>query len=121
VIEDLGREIAAESRQRRGQTVRRGIVLSVENIQFEAESSDLSDPEKKKVDGIGKTAHQSREPETEYRRTCGETSPGQTKNELLALSAARAKSVADYLVKAGFRTSDSVVSSGMGGTKPLAG
>ncbi len=120
VIEDLGREIAAgkvanvEVRQSD-----EGIVLSVENIQFEAESSDLSDPEKKKVDGIGKLLTNLANRKLSIVGHAANIA-GSDENELLALSAARAKSVADYLVKAGFRTSDSVVSSGMGGTKPLA-
>lgn len=38
----------------------------------------------------------------------------------MELSAARAGSVAEYLIKSGFRLEDSIISIGMGGTVPLA-
>jgi flagellar motor protein MotB len=120
MIEDLNKQI--ETQKVANVEVKQtdeGIVLSIENIQFEAESAVLSDTEKKKIDGIGKLLSGLASRKLSIVGHAANIA-GSDEKELLTLSAGRAKAVADYLVEAGFRTADSVVSSGMGGSKPLA-
>jgi len=96
-----------------------GIVLSIENIQFEAESAVLTDGEKAKLTNIGKmlTVLANRRLSIVGHAA---NPAGSNDDELLALSTARARSVADFLIATGIRTADSVVASGLGGKKPIA-
>lgn len=96
-----------------------GIVLSVENIQFEAESAVLTDAERKKLSGIGGLLSSL---STRKISVIGHAAniPGSDEKELQTLSAARARAVADFLVQAGFRKSNAIVSSGKGGSAPIA-
>jgi len=96
-----------------------GVVLSVDNIQFDAESTKLADSEKAKLTKIGNLLSSLQD---RWLSVVGHAAnpAGSDPAELLTLSAARAQAVADFLVQSGIRTADSVVASGMGGTKPLA-
>lgn len=96
-----------------------GIVLSIENIQFEANSAVLSAAEKAKLKGVGIVLSSIQDRKLSIVGHTASTG-NDTAEELLALSTARAQSVADFLVEAGIRTADSVVASGMGNTKALA-
>jgi outer membrane protein OmpA-like peptidoglycan-associated protein len=95
-----------------------GIVLSIENIQFEAESANLVDAEKKKLTNIGKMLAGLKGRKLNVVGHAANIA-GSDEAELLDLSAKRAQSVADYLVQTGVEAG-SIVASGMGGNKPLA-
>lgn len=95
-----------------------GIVLSIENIQFEAESAVLVDAEKKKLSNIGKMLAKLRDRKLNVVGHAANIA-GSDEAELVDLSAKRAQSVADYLVQTGV-DSLSIMASGMGGSKPLA-
>jgi outer membrane protein OmpA-like peptidoglycan-associated protein len=96
-----------------------GIVLSVENIQFEAESSVLVDSEKKKLTGIGALLSSLADRKISVVGHAANIA-GSDAKELETLSAARAQAVADFLVQAGFMKKDMIVAKGMGGSVPLA-
>ena len=95
-----------------------GVVLSVENIQFEPDSAVLVEAERNKLSGIGKVLSALGERKLSIVGHAAAV-PGSTEEELRELSSARAASVASYLVDSGFRTASSVVSNGVGGSKPL--
>ncbi len=96
-----------------------GIVLSVENIQFEAESAVLTAGERTKLTNIGKILANLKDRKLSVIGHAANPA-GSNEEELMTLSASRAKSVADFLVESGIRQEGSMVSSGMGGTKPIA-
>ena len=96
-----------------------GIVLSIENIQFEAESAALTAAEKAKLANVGKMLAALKNRKLSVVGHAADVA-GSSEKELMALSADRAKAVAQYLVDSGFRTADSLVASGMGGSKPIA-
>lgn len=96
-----------------------GIVLSVENIQFEAESSVLADSEKKKLTSIGSLLSSLVDRKINVVGHAANIA-GSNETELQVLSAARAQAVADFLVQAGFMKQDMILATGMGGTVPLA-
>jgi flagellar motor protein MotB len=97
-----------------------GIVLSIENIQFEAESAKLVEAEKAKLTKIGSLLSSLQNRKLNIIGHAANPA-GSNEAELLTLSAARAQSVADFLVESGIKAKDSVIATGMGGTKPLAG
>lgn len=121
MIKDLNRQIASQkvSNVEVKQT-EEGVVLSIDNIQFEAESSALSDAEKAKLTGIGKLLTAVATRKLSVVGHAAKTA-GSDEKDLLRLSGERAQAVADFLVQSGFRGADTIVASGMGGTKPLAG
>ncbi|MBN1617106.1 MAG: OmpA family protein [Spirochaetales bacterium] len=96
-----------------------GIVLSVENIQFEAESATLAEAEKTKIAGISRVLASVKDRKLSVIGHAANVA-GSNQDDLLALSRSRAEAVAEYLVSSGSRTSGSIVASGMGGSKPLA-
>ncbi|HNY17201.1 MAG TPA: OmpA family protein [Treponemataceae bacterium] len=96
-----------------------GIVLSIENIQFEAESAVLTEAEKTKLTNIGNILSGLKNRRLSIVGHAANPA-GADEKELLSLSAERAKAVADFLVASGFRTADTIVTSGMGGAKPIA-
>ena len=95
-----------------------GIVLSIENIQFQPDSSELVEAEQSKIGNIGKLLATLSDRKLSIVGHAANT-PGSDEQELVDLSAARARSVADFLIASGFRTSDSIISSGLGGSVPL--
>jgi len=95
-----------------------GIMLSIENIQFDAESSVLSDAEKAKLKGVGALLAALKNRKLSIVGHAANTA-GSIEADLVTLSTARAQSVADFLVQSGIKTADQVVASGMGGSKPL--
>lgn len=119
MIKDLNRQIASQKVANvEVKQTEEGVVLSIENIQFEAESAALSDAEKTKLTGIGKLLVAVANRKLSVIGHAANT-PGSDEKDLLRLSAERAQSVADYLVQSGLRSEDTIVASGMGGTKPL--
>lgn len=96
-----------------------GIVLSIENIQFEPDSANLVETEKAKISGIGKLLSSLNDRKLNVIGHAANLT-GSNEEELLSLSSARAQTVAQFLINSGFRTADSVVFEGMGGTVPLA-
>jgi flagellar motor protein MotB len=96
-----------------------GIVLSIENIQFEAESATLAASEKTKLTRIGNLLSTLKDRKLSVVGHAANVA-GSNPDELLKLSSDRAQAVADFLVQAGIRQCDMIVSSGMGGTKPIA-
>ena len=95
-----------------------GIVLSIENIQFGAESASLADEEKAKISQIGALLASLKNRKLNIIGHAANPS-GSDEAELLALSTLRAQAVADFLVESGIKTADSVIATGMGGSKPL--
>jgi outer membrane protein OmpA-like peptidoglycan-associated protein len=96
-----------------------GVVLSIENIQFDAESTKLADSEKAKLTKIGGLFASLKNRKLEVIGHAANVA-GSTEAELVTLSAGRAQAVADFLVQSGFKTADSIIATGMGGAKPLA-
>lgn len=96
-----------------------GVVLSVENIQFAADSATLADGERSKLTNIAKVLSSLKDRKIHVIGHAANVA-GSLEEELRSLSAARAVTVADFLVTAGGRNPSSVLSSGMGGAKPLA-
>lgn len=99
-----------------------GIVLSIENIQFEAESAVLTESEKAKLTNIGNILSGLKNRRLSIVGHAANPA-GSDEKGLLSLSAERAKAVAEFLVASGFRTADTadtIVTSGMGGSKPIA-
>ena len=96
-----------------------GIMLSIENIQFEAESAVLADTEKAKLKGVGALLAALKNRKLSIVGHAANTA-GSNEAELVTLSTARAQSVADFLVQSGIKTAEEVIASGMGGSKPLA-
>jgi len=95
-----------------------GIVLSLEKIQFEAESAVLAEAEKAKLKRIG--AILTSLPGRKLNIVGHAAKPvGSVDAELLALSAQRAQSVTDFLVAEGIRKADEIVTSGRGGEVPI--
>lgn len=95
-----------------------GIVLSIENIQFEAESAVLADSEKAKLAKVGGLLASLT---SRKLKVVGHAAnpAGSDEAELVELSSMRAKSVADYLVETGIKSADMIVSIGMGGSVPI--
>lgn len=95
-----------------------GIVLSIENIQFEPDSAVLVESEKNKLLNIG--AILSTLTGRKLSIVGHAANPaGSNEEELLTLSTARAQSVADFLVTSGIKAAEEVMASGKGGTEPI--
>jgi flagellar motor protein MotB len=95
-----------------------GVVLSMENIQFEANSASLMESEKVKLTNLSKVLSSLKDRKISVVGHAANVQ-GSSEAELVALSADRAKAVADFLIAAGGRDPASVISSGMGGSVPL--
>ncbi len=120
VVSELNKQIASEKVANvEVKQTDAGIVLSIENIQFEAESAKLVDTEKAKLTKIGGLLSSLTNRKLNVIGHAANPA-GSNEAELLTLSTARAQSVADFLVQSGIKTADSVIATGMGGTKPLA-
>lgn len=120
VVSDLIKQIATQNVANvEVKQTEEGIVLSIENIQFEAESAKLVETEKAKLTKIGGLLASLQNRKLNIIGHAANPA-GSNEAELLALSTARAQSVADFLVQSGIKAADSVIATGMGGTKPLA-
>jgi outer membrane protein OmpA-like peptidoglycan-associated protein len=94
-----------------------GISISLENIQFLAESAVLRDSEKEKLDKIGAILKQYQDRDILVE---GHTALSGTAESMQTLSEERAQTVGDYLIEKKVRTADRVVIRGYGGAKPVA-
>lgn len=95
-----------------------GLMLSIDNIQFAAESADLLDSEKAKLDTVSSLIRNLTENKIMVIGHAANQA-GSDEQELLNLSESRAATVANYLIDAQIKTRDMVVSKGMGGSAPL--
>ena len=94
-----------------------GVTISIENIQFMADSSSLIHDEILKLDKIIEILNLY--PERDI-LVSGHTALAGTKEMRDALSLERARIVADYLLEKKVRTPDRIVIQGFGAEKPLA-
>jgi len=94
-----------------------GVTISVSNIQFLANSSELPEKEKQTVAEIAKIL--SSIPGRKI-LVAGHTALAGTQRERLRTSRERAQAVADYLVLLGARRADEIIVEGYGAEKPIA-
>lgn len=95
----------------------KGLTLSLENIKFKADSFELLDSEKQKLDEIAKILEQW--PENDI-LVEGHTALAGTARVRQKLSEERAQAVADYLIGLGVRDSYHIFTKGYGASKPIA-
>ena len=94
-----------------------GIVISLEDIQFEPDSAVLLPGELAKLDAIAEIL--VRHPDRDILVT-GHTALAGTPESRLQLSVERAGTVADYLLRRNIRTPDRVIIRGYGAERPVA-
>ncbi|MBR5580221.1 MAG: OmpA family protein [Treponema sp.] len=94
-----------------------GLTISIENIQFKADSAILMESEKVKLQKIADILLQF--PDNDL-MVSGHTALAGTAGARLKLSQERAKSVAEYLVQLGVRHAHQIFTQGFGAEKPLA-
>jgi outer membrane protein OmpA-like peptidoglycan-associated protein len=99
------------------QQVEEGLNLSLENMQFEADSAVLLPSEIKKLDKIAEILQQYG---SRNILVIGHTARAGTPATDMALSQARAKAVAGYLIQKGVRRADQIETRGYGSDRPLA-
>ena len=118
--EQIAREIAEEIKNVEDTSVRisdEGIVISLENIQFEPDSSVMLPGEFSKLDKIAEIL--MRYPERDI-LVGGHTALARTAEGRMQLSLERAGVVADYLIAKKVRTPERVVIRGYGAEQPIA-
>jgi outer membrane protein OmpA-like peptidoglycan-associated protein len=93
-----------------------GITISLENVQFQAESAELLPPEREKLAKIAGILR--RYPDRDI-LVGGHTALAGTEAGRLQLSQDRAAAVADYLIAVGVRKPERMVVRGYGAEKPL--
>lgn len=94
----------------------KGLTISIENIQFEPDSSELMDSEKEKLDQIAEILR-------EYKNDLlitGHCALRGTAKERERISTERAQSVADYLTADNVRDSYHIFTRGLGASVPVA-
>ena len=94
-----------------------GVTISLSNIQFLANSAELPDAEKRKLQEIGRIL------KTISKRkimVAGHTALAGTASDRLRTSQERAEAVADYLVSLGARNADEIYAQGFGSDRPIA-
>jgi outer membrane protein OmpA-like peptidoglycan-associated protein len=94
-----------------------GIVISLENIQFQADSAILLPGEQEKLDKIAEILLRYKERDI---LVGGHTALAGSATSRMQLSQERASVVADYLIGKNVRTADRVIVRGYGAEKPLA-
>jgi outer membrane protein OmpA-like peptidoglycan-associated protein len=94
-----------------------GIVISLENIQFQPDSAILLESEKGKLDKIGEILQQFADRD---RLVGGHTALAGTAAGRMKLSQDRAGSVAAYLISKGIRDTSHVMVRGYGAERPVA-
>ena len=103
-------------------TVRRtdiGVTISIENIQFEAESATLRSTEFAKLEQIARILQTPAYSENDI-MIAGHSAKSNIGRPAQPLSEERAAAVADYFVQLGVRTRDHIITQGFGDTKPIA-
>lgn len=94
-----------------------GLTLSIENIQFKAESAVLLDSEKAKLKQIAQIL--AAYPDNDI-LVSGHTAKSRGGKDPQQLSEARAQTVADYLIGLGVKDRYHIFTQGFGDTKPVA-
>ncbi|MDR0878303.1 MAG: OmpA family protein [Treponema sp.] len=94
-----------------------GIAISLENIQFQADSTALVPGERAKLDKVAEILLRYRDRDI---LVAGHTALAGTEAGRLELSQGRAAMVADYLIGKNVRTPDRIVVRGFGAEKPVA-
>ena len=94
-----------------------GIVINLENIQFQPESAILLESEKAKLDKIGEILKNYADRDI---LVGGHTALAGTAAGRLRLSQQRAAAVADYLISKGVREASHVTARGYGAEQPIA-
>ncbi|HBG66602.1 MAG TPA: OmpA family protein [Treponema sp.] len=110
-LEDLGLENVTVQKSDMGLT------LSIENIQFKAESAVLLDSEKAKLDQLAQIL--SAYPDNDI-LVSGHTAKSRGGKDPQQLSEDRAQTVADYLISLGVKDRYHIFTQGFGDTKPVA-
>lgn len=95
----------------------KGLTISVENIKFKADSAELVDSEKIKLQQIAKIL--AAYPDNDI-LVSGHTALAGTEKVRQILSEERAQTVADYLVELGVKDHYHIFTQGFGATKPIA-
>ncbi len=95
----------------------KGLTLSIENIQFKAESAELMASEKRKIEKLAKILEAY--PDNDI-LVSGHTAHFPGGEDPQVLSEERAKSVARYLINLGVRDEYHVFTQGLGDTVPIA-
>ncbi|MGP1432406.1 MAG: OmpA family protein [Treponema sp.] len=94
-----------------------GVMISLENIQFEADSARLLPGEKEKIEKIGELLR--RYPDYEL-LISGHTARAGKVEDRQQLSEERAAAVAQYLIELGVRSEHHIFTRGFGSDKPVA-
>ena len=122
VMEALAAEIniqleAQEMEDTSARITEQGVTISLSNIQFLANSSELPPDERRKLQEIARILQT-----VSYRRilVTGHTALAGTAEERLRISNERAGAVAAYLVSLGVRRADEVFAHGFGSERPIA-
>ena len=95
----------------------KGITISIENIQFKADSADLQDSEKRKLEKIAKILELY--PDNDLLVT-GHTALAGNAKSRQELSEERAQAVANYLIELGVKDAYHIFSKGFGAEQPIA-
>jgi outer membrane protein OmpA-like peptidoglycan-associated protein len=119
--EEMAREISAELEERQAEdtSVRiaeEGVVISLDNIQFLPDSTELTEGEKNKLRGIA--AILSRYPDRKI-LVGGHTAMAGSAEGRLRISRERAASVASYLVSLNVGSAEDIIVRGYGASSPL--
>ena len=118
IVQDMNDEISRLGiADTRAEATEDGITISLENIQFEADSARLLPSEKEKITKIA--ALLERYPDREL-LVSGHTALAGTKGARQKLSEERAEAVARFLVEMGVRNPYNVYTRGFGSDKPVA-
>lgn len=94
-----------------------GVTISLSNIQFTADSSELPESEKQKLMEIAQILEDIPH---RYILVTGHTALAGNERDRLLISQDRAQAVADYLISLGVRKPDEVYSQGLGAGRPIA-
>ena len=95
----------------------RGVTISLENIQFEADSARLSPPELAKIEKIASLLAGIKGRDIQV---SGHTALAGTAVARQQLSVERARAVADELIRLGVREAEAITVLGYGAEKPVA-
>ena len=95
----------------------KGITISIENIQFKADSAILQDSEKEKLKKIAKILSAFSENDL---LISGHTALAGNAESRQKLSEERANSVAEFLIELGVKDAHHIFTQGFGATKPIA-
>jgi len=118
MVKDINERLAAQKvADTTARITSEGVTISLSNIQFRANSTDLVESERAKIREIGRIL------ETVPQRqilVVGHTAMAGTKEDQQRTSLARAQSVANYLVSLKVRTAAEITVRGYGADRPVA-